>query len=352
MKNIALCALTLALTSMVSVSSYAVEGGTTLSWTEHPYFIESQCTGTVLGGQYILLAGHCGASVDSPFPRQVNLSNGETMIPTTRNAEPYYDVDGIWGGGGADVALWTLPSTAPMNKVLFVADLFDAASTVNLGDNVSFMGFGQDDNTPRLELAKNHTVSWFGISAFEYKGIDGHSVPGDSGAPVLNTDNNIIAVNYSSGGNVDSEGKYDANGTDLHFVKNWLLQNINRWHSATELTFTGDKTIEVQSLHVNAIDMATRQNNGTLTTGDIAVTGGTCVTDGAVSPFGMCTLEIKSGSGEGKIMLEDGNAITVNRAPEPDPKPEPKPDNGSSGGGSLGWFGLLSLLAITLRHKA
>ncbi|MGF1877452.1 S1 family peptidase [Photobacterium frigidiphilum] len=349
MKNIALSALTLALTNMISVSSYAVEGGTALSWTEHPYLIESQCTGTVLGGQYVLLAGHCANSVDSPFPRQVNLSNSESLMPTHR--ETLYDPN-LPVSEFADVALWTLPSTAPMDKVLFVADLNDTASTVNLGDNVSFMGFGQDDNTPQLELAKNHSVSWLGISAFEYKGIDGHSVPGDSGAPVLNTDNNIIAVNYSSGGSVDGEGKYDANGTNLHFVKDWLLQNINRWHSATELTFTGEQTIEVQSLHVNDIDMATRQNNGTLTTGDIAVTGGTCVTDGAVAPFGMCTLELKSGAGEGKVMLDDGNEITVNRAPEPDPKPEPKPDNGSSGGGSLGWFGLLSLLAIVLRRKA
>jgi hypothetical protein len=252
----------------------------------------------------------------------------------------------------ADVALWTLPSTAPMDKVLFVADLNDAASTVNLGDKVSFMGFGQDDNTPRLGQAFNTVINTY-PETFIYGDPIAHSVPGDSGAPVSNVDNKIIGVNYSATGSIDPvTGRYDQNGVNLHFVKDWLLQNINRWHSATEITFTGDKTIEVQSLHVNDVDMATRQNNGTLTTGDVTVTGGTCVTDGAVAPFGMCTLELKSGAGEGNVILEDGNAITINRAPEPDPKPDPKPDNGGSGGGgSFGFLSLMGLLGLAWRRK-
>ncbi|PSU42833.1 GlyGly-CTERM sorting domain-containing protein [Photobacterium frigidiphilum] len=351
MKKHTLSLLALSLIGTFTAPTYAVEGGTSLSWADHPYLIESQCTGTVLGGQYVLLAGHCANSVDSPFPRQVNLSNSESLMPTHR--ETLYDPS-LPVSEFADVALWTLPSTAPMDKVLFVADLNDAASTVNLGDNVSFMGFGQDDHTPRLGQAKSHiTDAVYGGMGISYSDPLEHSVPGDSGAPISNADNKIIGVNYSATGSIDPiTGLYEQNGVNLHFVKNWLLQNINRWHSATELKFTGDKTIEVQSLHVNNIDMATRQNNGTLTTGDVTVTGGTCVTDGAVTPFGMCTLELKSGAGEGKVMLEDGNDITINRAPDPDPKPVPKPDNGSSGGGSLGWLGLLGLLAVAIRRKA
>lgn len=344
MKKHTLSLLALSLAGTFTTPTYAVEGGTALSWADHPYLIESQCTGTVLGGQYVLLAGHCGASVYSPFPRQVNLSNGESVMPTARNADPYYNVSGAWAGG-ADVALWTLPSTAPMDKVLFVADLNDAASTVTLGDKVSFMGFGQDDNTPRLGKAFNSVVKTY-PEIFIYGDPVGHSVPGDSGAPVSNADNKMVGVNYAGDGSIDPmTGMYEQSGVNLHFVKDWLLQNINRWHSATEIKFTGDKTIEVQSLHVNDIDMATRQNNGTLTTGDVTVTGGTCVTDGAVTPFGMCTLELKSGAGEGKVILEDGNEITVNRAPKPEHKPEPKPDNGGSGGGgSFGWIALFGLL--------
>jgi len=148
-------------------------------------------------------------------------------------------------------------------------------------------------------------------------------------------------------GSLTPSGEIISGGVELRPVKDWLLQNIDRWHSATELKFTGDTTIEVQSLHVNNIDMEPRQNNGTLTTGDVTVTGGTCVTDGEVAPFGMCTLELKSGAGEGKVILEDGNAITVNRAP----KPEPKPDNGGSGGGSFGLFALLGLAGIALGRQ-
>ncbi|SHO23829.1 Putative uncharacterized protein [Moritella viscosa] len=349
MKTNILSLLSLSIISTFSASTYAVEGGTSLTWSEHPYLIESQCTGTVIAGKYVLLAGHCAASVDSPFPRQVNLSNGNDMMPTARNAKPYYNVDGSWGGG-ADVAIWTLPSTAPMDKVVFIAELNDAASTVNIGDNVSFMGFGQDDNTPRLGQAFN-TVTIKYPEIIVYEDAVAHSVPGDSGAPVFNTDNKIIGVNYAGGGTIDpGTGRYDQSGVDLHFVKNWLLETIDRWHSATELKLTGTQTLDVQSLHVNDVDMASRWNDGSLTTGDVSVTGGTCVTDGVVAPFGMCTLEITSLGGEGKIALEEGNEITLNRVIKPTPKPTPQPDSGSSGG-SFGFASILGLLALLWCRK-
>ena len=67
MKKISIFALSLA--GLLSTSVYAVEGGTPIAWGEHPYLVESQCTGTVLAGKYVLLAGHCADSVDSPFPQ-------------------------------------------------------------------------------------------------------------------------------------------------------------------------------------------------------------------------------------------------------------------------------------------
>ncbi|WP_305843089.1 hypothetical protein [Photobacterium leiognathi] len=78
------------------------------------------------------------------------------------------------------------------------------------------------------------------------------------------------------------------------------MSTINDWHSPTELKFTGNKTIEIQSLHVNNTNIALRQNNGSLSSGDVTVTGGSCITDGDVAPFGICTLEMKSGPYEGK----------------------------------------------------
>lgn len=341
--------LALSITSLFSVSSYAVEGGTPISWGDHPYIVESQCTGTILAGKYVLLAGHCANSVSNPFPRLVNFSDGLSMMPTHRNT--LYKPD-LPEAKFADIALWTLPKSAPMNKVVFIDDLNNTANIPLLNDTVTIMGFGQNDNTFRLGMITNHItrLSHNGMGV-GYGGETQYTIQGDSGAPVLNAENRIIAINYSGNGSNDpATGLYEQSGVNLRFVKNWLLSSVNAWHSPTELKFTGSKTIEIQSLHVNSTDLALRQNAGTLTTGDVAVTGGTCVTDGAVTPFGTCTIELQAGKGEGHVQLEDGNAITVNRIPKPVPTPQPQAESGKSGG-SMGWFGLLGLLAFAFKRK-
>lgn len=275
----------------------------------------------------------------------VYLANGSSIMPTARNTllDPSIPDDQV-----ADVALWTLPSTAPMDKVAFIADLNNATTLPQVGDTISFVGFGQYSHIPKLTKAINEITDIFPETLI-YGVAVAHSVPGESGAPVFNSNNQIIAVNYSSDGSID-DGLYHQNGVNLRFVKDWLLKGVNAWHSPTELKFTGDKTIEIQSLHVKNANLATRQNDGTLTTGDVAVTGGSCVTDGDVSPFGTCTLELKSNGGEGHVQLEDGNTITINRDPKTEPKPQPKPDGGKSGG-SMGYLSLLGLLALTFRRK-
>ena len=336
-------AMLLALASLSS-TAYAVEGGQDVNWQDYPYLVYSHCTGTVLAGKYVLLAGHCGASVSSPFPRMVHLSNQTDVMPISRNAELFEKTDDDF----VDIALWTLPQSVPTDKVAFIADLNAPETKVELGDDISFIGFGRDNHIPKLGRAIN-TVTWMiddlsESARFDYSGA-AHSVPGDSGAPILNIYNNIIGVN-TSGGSTTSSG-----GERLRKAKDWLLTNINTWHSPTELTFTGGNTIEIQSLHVNPTNLAERQNNGTLTTGDVSVTGGTCLTD-TIEPFGICTLEMKSGQYEGKVMLDDGNEITINRGKKPTP-PNPDPDgkDKDGGGGSIGWLGLLGLLAFAFKRK-
>jgi len=329
MKVNVLSLLSLSLMSTFSASSYAVEGGTSLTWSEHPYLIETiGCTGTVLAGKFVLIAGHC-------INDYAILADG-----SRRNMIDRVKVDGV------DIAVWTLDTKIPMDKAIFIANLNDDASIVNLDDKVSFMGFGQNDYTPRLGQAFNHvTDAVFGDMGISYSdtiNAIAYSVPGDSGAPVLNADNRVVAVNYSADGNPDGQ----QSGVNLRFVRDWLLQSVNSWHSVTELKFTGTKRIEVQSLHVLDTDLSERQNNGTLTTGDVEVTGGSCVTDGAV-PFGICILELSSNGGEGKVILEDGNEITINRVVTTPPTIQP--DSGSSGG-SMGAFSILALLAVSLRR--
>ncbi|WP_318479625.1 trypsin-like serine protease [Photobacterium leiognathi] len=343
-------ALLLALANLSS-TAYAVEGGQDVNWQDYPYLVESQCTGTVLAGKYVLLAGHCGASVSSPFPRMVNLSNQTDVMPISRNAELFEKTDDDF----VDIALWTLPQSVPTDKVAFVADLNAPETKVELGDKISYLGFGRDNNIPKLGKAINTIMrisspDLSGNARFDYSGV-AHSVPGDSGAPVFNKNNRIVGINVADNGKTD-DGIKISSGERLRKAKDWLLTNIDAWHSPTELTFTGDKTLEIQSLHMNPTNLAERQNNGTLTTGDVSVTGGTCLTD-TIEPFGICTLEMKSGQYEGHITLDDGNEITINRGKKPTP-PNPDPDgkdkDGGSGG-SIGWLGLLGLLVFAFKRK-
>jgi len=354
MKSKAFKLTAIALTSMASQNAAAVEGGTFVNWQEHPYLIESNCTGTVLAGKFILLAGHCGASVTSPFPNLVDFANGDSMMPTTRNAEPYYDKDGIYNGG-VDVAMWTLPESAKMDKVVFISDLNDNTTAVKLNDKVSFMGFGQDDHTARLGQAFNEVVKTYG-EVFIYGDPIQHSVPGDSGAPVFNAKNKIIGVHYSSNGGSDPQtGLYEQNGTNLRYVKNWVLKTINDWHSVTELKFTGTKTIDVQSLHVDNVNMIDSWNAGTLTSGGVTVTGGTCVTKADVKPFEICTLELEATTEHGFVNFDTDNKLTINRPvptpTPPQPKPTPKPADSGKSGGSMGIFSLLALFGMSFRRK-
>ncbi|WP_305843258.1 trypsin-like serine protease [Photobacterium leiognathi] len=335
-------ALLLAIASLSS-TVYAVEGGQDVNWQDYPYLVEVHgCTGTVLGGNKVLLAGHCFWGTT---PQQtLSLANGEAI--NGLSMKTLYDTD-LPENEIVDVAIWTIEKNIPTSNIAFVADLNAPETKVELGDEISFIGFGRDNHIPKLGRAIN-TVTWMindlsESARFDYSGT-AHSVPGDSGAPILNIYNNIIGVN-TSGGSTTSSG-----GERLRKAKDWLLQNINAWHSPTELMFTGDNTLDIQSLHVNPTNLAERQNNGTLTTGDVSVTGGTCLTD-TIEPFGTCTLEMTAGQYEGKVILDDGNEITINRGKKPTPPIPPTPKDGGSGGGSIGWLGLLGLLGCALRRK-
>ncbi|WP_318452327.1 trypsin-like serine protease [Photobacterium leiognathi] len=342
-------ALLLALASLSS-TAYAVEGGQDVNWQDYPYLVEAHgCTGTVLGGNKVLLAGHCfwGAT-----PQQtLSLANGEVMNGVSMKT--LYD-ETTPNNDVVDVAIWTIEKTIPTSKIVFVADLNAPETKVELGDEISFIGFGRDNHRPKLGKAVNTIMrisspDLSGNARLDYSGT-AHSVAGDSGAPVFNKNNRIIGVNTSDNG-VTDDGTPISGGERLRKAKDWLLSNINAWHSPTELTFTGDNTIEIQSLHVNPTNLSERQNNGTLTTGDVSITGGTCLTD-TIEPFGICTLEIRSGQYEGKVMLDDGNEITINRGKKPTPPPpKPTPKDSGSGGGSIGWLGLLGLLAFAFKRK-
>ena len=176
----------------------------------------------------------------------------------------------------------------------------------------------------------------------------GHTEPGDSGGPILQNDR---MVGIHTNGIESADGVQRSTGYQIAPLRDFILSTINDWHSPTELKFTGAQTLEIQSLHVNDTNLADRWNANTLTTGDVTVTGGTCVTD-TIAPFGTCTLDITAGAQSGAIKLTDNNIVTINRAAivEPDTGGSTDKNNGGGGGGSFGWLGLLALSIFAARR--
>ena len=325
--NIALAA------AMVSSSSWAVEGGDKLNWNDHQYLVESNCTGTIIGGRFVLFAGHCGAWESNPFPRAIKLSNGKSIMPSKRHAELYYE-------GTDDVALWELNDIIPTNKVIYL----NASDAPVIGDSVYLMGFGRDNGIADLHGGFN-TVSNVVETNVMYVDSIVHSVEGDSGAPVLNANSEIIAVNAGSN-TVEGSGEYAQSGSMISapVVKNWILNTVNGWHSETNFELVGQRTVELQSLHSQPTDLNELINAGTFTSGDVQVLGGSCITDGMVDAFQRCTLDVSSNGREGFVDL--GNyKITVNPHVELEPEPDGGHNNngGESGGGSIGFIGMIVL---------
>ena len=124
-------ALLLALASLSS-TAHAVEGGQDVSWKDYPYLVYSHCTGTVLAGNKVLLAGHC-FNVDLDPQRAVRLVNGDVMFGVSMKT--LYDT-ALPKNEIVDVAIWTIEKSIPTSKIAFVADLNAPATKVELGDEI------------------------------------------------------------------------------------------------------------------------------------------------------------------------------------------------------------------------
>ncbi|PMM42867.1 trypsin-like serine protease [Vibrio splendidus] len=306
--------------SLLSVSVFAVENGTTVDWqNDFDDMVKSRCTGLVVGGNQILTALHCSDLTDITFV------NGDVVTASARADHPDY----VWGGSGSsyDVSVWTLPQAAKTQNIHYFADL--NVQNVSIGDEAQAYGFGGDYPLSYATLLIDKLTAH--LTEYQGNAVTGNNIGGDSGG-VWMKDGLIVAINQAI-------GALTTYGTDLHYAKDFLLEEINGWHYPTVLKGTGTQTIKVQSLHQNAVVDAA------YVAGDVAITGGTCQTLLTINAFDTCTYELDV-TGSGQLHLTTNEVIDIN------PVTQSTSSSGGSSGGSLGFLSLLGLALFgRLRQK-
>lgn len=333
----------LLLLALSSSSAMAVTGGEELDWrNDFTNMTTMNCTGTIVGGKYLLTAGHCWGAPNVGFSD----SDGTIKDAITVLAHHIPEDDGT-NMFSPDIAVWELERAHDTRHIRYVADLNH--DPIRVGDYVTMYGFAGSDQLKKgvSQIADTsdspHDLSYL----YEANNIgQGFLQEGDSGGPWTNADGDIIGVSRS----IAPDGTFMM-ATRLAPVKDWLSQTINAWHYPTlAYVNNGPKPITIQSLHsdVAGIDVA----NNIHTTGDVTIVReqSTCLTKAKVLPFEKCTLVVDSNGGEGTIELSSGEFIKINK-PEPVKPTPPPPSGGDSGGGSFGLFSIMALLGFGIRRR-